>query len=63
MAINAGDTAFQRYKSGVAQTSVQGSLSHAITVLGWGTMDGVKYWLVQNRCNSPASKPDPTIAI
>jgi len=48
MAINAGDTAFQRYKSGVAQTSVQGSLSHAITVLGWGTMDGVKYWLVQN---------------
>ena len=33
MAINAGHAAFQRYKSGVAQTSTQGGLSHAVTLL------------------------------
>ncbi|XP_074600471.1 cathepsin B-like [Brevipalpus obovatus] len=44
---------FPNYKSGVyVQTSQNPLGGHAIKILGWGTEDGVDYWLVANSWNT-----------
>lgn len=46
---------FGKYKSGVytppAEDSTQ-STNHAVVVIGWGTLSGKKYWLLQNSWGS-----------
>jgi len=43
---------FLSYKSGVYQHTTGGFLGgHAVKILGWGTMNGVPYWLVANSWN------------
>ncbi|KAL5973642.1 Senescence-specific cysteine protease sag39 [Asimina triloba] len=49
VAIDAGGSAFQSYKSGVFTGDCGADLDHGVTVVGYGTdEDGTKYWLVKN---------------
>ena len=46
--IYASDTAFSSYASGVFDGCTSTSENHAVTVVGYGTEDGLDYWLVKN---------------
>ncbi|WCJ27177.1 Cysteine proteinases superfamily protein [Euphorbia peplus] len=49
VAIDAGESDFQHYESGVFTGECGTSLDHGVTVVGYGTSDdGKKYWLVKN---------------
>ncbi|KAL9249551.1 Senescence-specific cysteine protease SAG39-like protein [Drosera capensis] len=48
VAIDASDDSFQFYSSGVYSGPCGTDLDHAVTVVGYGTENGVKYWLVKN---------------
>ncbi|XP_065879161.1 senescence-specific cysteine protease SAG39-like [Euphorbia lathyris] len=49
VAIDAGESDFQHYESGVFTGECGTSLDHGVTVVGYGTSDdGTKYWLVKN---------------
>ena len=44
---------FPTYKSGVYKhTKGQALGGHAVKIIGWGTEDGIGYWLVVNSWNS-----------
>jgi len=49
VAIEADTQVFQLYKSGVITSSACGtSLDHGVLVVGYGTENGIDYWLVKN---------------
>ena len=49
VAIDASTWVFQHYTSGVITSSLCGTgLDHAVLVTGYGTEDGIDYWLVKN---------------
>lgn len=69
------DAAWQNYKSGVYTATTVGPAVHAITLCGWGTLNGTFYWIIRNSwgptwgdsgyiwCNGQrtTSKPDVTV--
>merc|ERR1712038_539729 len=47
--VHASSSGFQSYKSGVYDTCAQSSsINHAVAVVGWGTENGVDYWIIKN---------------
>lgn len=53
IAIEADTSIFQSYSSGVMDSDSCGtSLDHAVLVVGWGTLNGKKYWKVKNSWGS-----------
>ncbi|ONK67410.1 uncharacterized protein A4U43_C06F19940 [Asparagus officinalis] len=53
VAIDAGSFALQFYSSGIFTGSCGTNLSHAVTIVGYGTeSDGTKYWIAKNSWGS-----------
>ncbi|WCJ32696.1 Cysteine proteinases superfamily protein [Euphorbia peplus] len=48
VAIDAGGSEFQFYKSGVFAGSCGTELNHGVTAVGYGSNDGMNFWLVKN---------------
>ncbi|KAK4772335.1 hypothetical protein SAY86_014110 [Trapa natans] len=48
VAIEASGRAFQLYESGVFTGECGSQLDHGVVVVGYGTEDGVDYWMVRN---------------
>mmetsp|Transcript_33043 Transcript_33043/g.76161 ORF Transcript_33043/g.76161 Transcript_33043/m.76161 type:complete len:349 (-) Transcript_33043:261-1307(-) len=48
IAIEADQTTFQFYQSGVLTSPCGDQLDHGVLAVGYGTEDGVDYWLVKN---------------
>ena len=52
VAIEADQTAFQYYSSGVLTGNCGDSIDHAVLVVGYGTESGTEYWKVKNSWGS-----------
>ena len=53
IALAAGSSAFQLYKSGVLSGTACGtSINHAVAIVGWGSASGQDYWIVRNSWGS-----------
>ncbi|CAI0429639.1 unnamed protein product [Linum tenue] len=50
VAIDAGDSSFQLYESGIFTGECGTELDHGVTVVGYGESGGMKYWLIKNSC-------------
>ncbi|CAI0377834.1 unnamed protein product [Linum tenue] len=48
VAIDAGDSSFQFYESGVFTGECGTELDHGVTAVGYGESGGMKFWLVKN---------------
>lgn len=48
VAIEADQTSFQFYSSGVLTTSCGTNLDHGVLVVGYGTLNGIEYWKIKN---------------
>lgn len=49
IALNAGSSTFQLYKSGVITSTACGTtINHAVTLVGYGSENGKDYWLIKN---------------
>lgn len=48
IAIEADQSSFQLYKSGVFTGSCGTSLDHAVVLVGYGTMSGIEYYILRN---------------
>jgi cathepsin L len=48
VAVDASGTAFGHYKSGVISTKCGTAINHAVLAVGYGTENGVAYYLVKN---------------
>lgn len=49
IALAAGSSAFQLYRSGVLTGTACGTqINHAVATVGWGTENGIDYWIVRN---------------
>jgi len=46
--VDASDHAFKFYKSGIIKKRCGTSIDHAVLLVGYGTDNGVDYWLVKN---------------
>ena len=42
------DSGFSYYKKGVYDKCTSTKTNHAVTTVGWGTENGVDYWLIKN---------------
>ena len=52
-AVSANSSGFSSYSSGVVRSSAcSGRLDHAELVVGYGTENGIDYWLVKNSWGS-----------
>lgn len=52
VAMEGGGRAFQLYESGIFTGSCGTSLDHAVTAVGYGTENGVNYWILKNSWGS-----------
>lgn len=53
IALAASSSTFQLYKSGIISTTACGtSVNHAVTLVGYGTANGVDYWVIRNSWGS-----------
>jgi len=50
MAVNA--SLFQYYTGGIFNQACTTQLNHAVTLVGWGVLNGVNYWIVKNSWGS-----------
>ncbi|CAI0432437.1 unnamed protein product [Linum tenue] len=48
VAIDAGDSSFQLYESGIFTGECGTELDHGVTAVGYGDSGGMKYWLIKN---------------
>jgi hypothetical protein len=48
IAIEADQSSFQLYKSGVFTGKCGTTLDHAVALVGYGTMDGLDYYILRN---------------
>ncbi|KAK8607114.1 hypothetical protein V6N13_052860 [Hibiscus sabdariffa] len=48
VSIDAGDSAFQFYSSGIFTGACGTDLDHGVTAVGYGSEDGTDYWLIKN---------------
>jgi cathepsin L len=48
VAIEADQSSFQNYKSGILSTGCGSNLDHGVLVVGYGTSSGTDYWIVKN---------------
>ncbi|CAI0432570.1 unnamed protein product [Linum tenue] len=48
VAIDAGDSSFQLYESGIFTGECGTELDHGVTAVGYGESGGMKYWLIKN---------------
>lgn len=48
IALDAGGSAFQFYSGGIFTGPCGTSLNHAITAVGYNTLNGVNYWIAKN---------------
>lgn len=56
VAIEADQTSFQFYSSGVLTSSCGTNLDHGVLLVGWGELNGKKYWKVKNSWGSSWGK-------
>lgn len=53
IALAAGSSAFQLYRSGILNSSACGTeVNHAVGMVGYGNQDGTDYWIVRNTWGS-----------
>lgn len=52
VAIEADETSFQFYSSGVLTAKCGTNLDHGVLLVGWGTLNGQDYWKVRNSWGS-----------
>ena len=53
IALDAGKSVFQLYRSGILNSSSCGTtLNHAVVIVGYGTSGSTPYWLVRNSWGS-----------
>jgi len=52
VAIEADQSVFQFYSSGVMDSSCGTNLDHGVLVVGWGELNGKSYWKVKNSWGS-----------
>lgn len=52
VAVDSTCDAFRFYSSGILTTNCGTTLDHAITLVGYGTENGMKYWLAKNSWSS-----------
>lgn len=49
IALSAGTSTFQLYSSGILSSTACGTtMNHAVTLVGYGSANGVNYWIVKN---------------
>lgn len=48
VALEAGNSAFMNYKSGILSSGCTTNLDHAVLIVGYGQSSSGKYWIVKN---------------
>ena len=48
IAVAAGNSAFQFYRSGILTSGCGTYMDHAVTMIGYGSLNGKDYWIIKN---------------